>query len=962
LQASEVAVRFQILGPLVVEADAGAVNLGGPKPRAVLAVLLVHRGTVVSDDRLVEAVWSGRPPRGALSSLRAYVSRLRTALGQGDDRLRHQPPGYRLTVSDDELDAAEFERELAAARAATAAGDHRQALDLLDLGLGRWRGDAFAEFAELDVAVAEAARLDGLRLAAAEERVDALLQLGRHPEAVAAAEQLARRFPTREQTVLRLMRARYAGGRQADALAAYHQLRHRLDDELGIRPSPPTQALYQQILGHDPALLATAPDGNLPRHATGFVGRGREIDDVAAALTDAPLVTLIGVGGVGKSRLAVEVARRVRDRFPDGAWLCELAPLGPGGPVADALAATLQVQQRHGLTIEQTVVSYLQSRSLLLLLDNCEHVLDAAARLVAQLVRHCPEVAVLATSREPLGLGGEQLRPVDPLPAEEAGTLFVLRARDNQPDFRPGRDEAPAVADICRQVDGLPLAIELAAARIRGMSAAEIARRLDGGRLLSRGPRTAPARQQSLAATIDWSYRLLSAAEQRLFTRLSTFAGGCDLVAAHGICADPGATEDDTLDLLTRLVDKSMVTVDRARGRSRYALLQTLRARGHELLGEAGAGPEYADRHAHYFGELAERAAAALHGPDELAWVERTLPDYDNLRAAFEHAAAQRDADLALRLVTSLPELGYLRVGYESARWAERALELTGPDHPLFVAAVGAAARGAWNRGEFARARELAARAGGRNPGRGTGRIAYPGDVLADVQLYQQDAGAALAHYAGEAARARAEADPIRLVWTLYYLAVCHAAQRTPADGLPAAQDCLAVAERTGNPTARSMARYALGLVLKKSEPDRALELFDEASALAAAVRNLWWYGIALMEGAATRAVHRDPVLAARAFLDVLDHWDRVGDRTQQWLTLRYIARLLVRLGAAEEALVLHHALAAAGRPSPFGPWQVAELSDGLPGPHASTAARRGAGLGPAGTIAVARSTLRRHC
>ena len=315
-----------------------------------------------------------------------------------------------------------------------------------------------------------------------------------------------------------------------------------------------------------------------------------------------------------------------------------------------------------------------------------------------------------------------------------------------------------------------------------------------------------------------------------------------------------------------------------------------------------------------------------------------------------------------MRLVTSLPELGYLRVGYESAGWAERALELTGPDHPLFAAAVGAAARGAWNRGEFARARELAARAGGRTPGRGTGRIAYPGDVLADVLLYQEDAESALAHYQREAARARADADPIRLVWTLYYLAVCHAARRTPAGGLPAAQECLEVADGTGNPTARSMARYALGLVLKKSDPDRALELFDEASALAAAVRNLWWYGIALTEAAATRAVHRDPVPAARAFLDVLDHWDRVGDWTQQWLTLRYIARLLVRLDAGEEALVLHHALAAAGRPSPFAAERVAELSDGLPGPRATAAAHRGSGLGLAGTTAVARSTLSRYC
>ena len=263
-------MRCHILGPLVVETDGGTVNLGGPKPRAVLAMLLVHRGTVVSDDRLVEAVWAGRPPRGAVNALRAYVSRLRTALGAADDRLRHQSPGYLLTVADDELDAAEFERDITAARVAIAAGDHRQALGLLDLALNRWRGDALAEFADLDFAAAEATRLGELRLAAAEERVDTLLQLGRRAEAVTGAEQLARRFPTREQAVIRLMRARYAVGRQADALAAYHQLRRRLDDDLGVAPSPPAQALYQQILGHDPGLLATAPGGNLPRMATGW--------------------------------------------------------------------------------------------------------------------------------------------------------------------------------------------------------------------------------------------------------------------------------------------------------------------------------------------------------------------------------------------------------------------------------------------------------------------------------------------------------------------------------------------------------------------------------------------------------------------------------------------------------------------------------------------------------------------
>jgi tetratricopeptide (TPR) repeat protein len=267
-----------------------------------------------------------------------------------------------------------------------------------------------------------------------------------------------------------------------------------------------------------------------------------------------------------------------------------------------------------------------------------------------------------------------------------------------------------------------------------------------------------------------------------------------------------------------------------------------------------------------------------------------------------------------------VPELLHLRVGYEASGWAEQVLDEADPDHPRYVAAVGVAARGAWNRGEFAVARRLAARAEDRLPPTGTPRIAYPGDVLADVALYEGDVDVALRHYTAEAARARRDGDRIRLVWTLYYVAVCQAARREPRQGLAAARESLEVADATANPTAQSMARYALGLVLKKSDPDRALALLDEAGELAAAVRNFWWQGIALMEAAATRAVHGDAAVAARAFLGVLDHWDRVGDATQQWLNLRYVVRLLHRVGAAADAATLHASLVAAGKPSPLGP------------------------------------------
>ncbi|SFP82547.1 Predicted ATPase [Geodermatophilus dictyosporus] len=909
-------VRFRVLGPLQVEDGSGPVAVGGHKPRTLLATLLVAHGEVVSADRLVGTLWGDTPPDGAPTALRAYVSRLRGALGDAAP-IRHRPPGYCLALDAATLDAAEFEQRVRTARAAAASGDHARALAELDTALGLWRGDALAEFADEEFAAAEAARLTELRTGAAADRADALVELGRAAEAVPELEALVRGHPSWERPAVTLMRARYATGRQADALAAFHELRTRLDDELGVEPAAPAQALYRRILVHDPALAGTPPPGNLPRRASGFVGRGREVERVLAALRAGPLVTLTGVGGAGKSRLAVEVAARDRDRFDDGVWLCELAGLPSGTPVGDAVAAALGIRQRSGLSVEQTVLHYLRERSLLLVVDNCEHVLEHAARLVGEVVQRCPRVVVLATSREPLGTDGEQVWPVPPLPLEDATALFVQRARAAVPDFRLDPAAADAVAAIVTRLDGLPLGIELAAARMRAMSPAEVARRLEDTPLLG-GGRGPVARHQSLEAAIEWSYRLLPEPEQRLFRGMSVFAGGADLRAVHRV-VDPAATEDDVLDRLTRLVDRSMV-VARSGVHSRYRLLETLRAYGRARTEEAGEDGALARRHVAVHVDLAERAGRGMQGADERAWAEEGLAVYDDLRAAFTRAAADRDWEPALRLVTAVPELVHLRVGYEAYAWAEQLLRVVDPGHPLYPAAVGAAARGAWNRGDFAGATATARLAGGRLPPPGNARIAHPGDVLADVALYEGDVEAALAHYTAEAERARADGDRIRLVWTLYYVAVCQAVGRTPERGLAAARESLEVADATANPTARSMGRYALGLVLKKADPDRALALFDAAGELAAGVRNFWWQGIAMMEAAATRAVHGDPVVAARELAAVLAHWERVGDATQQWLNLRYVVRLLQRVDAADDAAALHACLVAAGKPSPLGP------------------------------------------
>ena len=946
-----------MLGDVEARADGQALDIGAARQRCVLVALLIDVNRPVPTDQLIDRVWSDELPHRARNSLAGYLSRLRQVIAKDGVEIARQSGGYVLTADPLSIDLHSFRELTAKARAAT---DPVEADGLFEKALAMWRGVPFATLDTPwmnDVRVA----LEAERLAVILDRNDAGLRVGRHGELLPQLAAMVPDHPLDERLAGQLMLAQFRCGRQADALETFRVMRDRLVEELGADPGPALRQVHQQILDGDPghqvsppatarSSVTAGPRIGVPRRITSFVAREDDIASVTAALGDGPLVTLTGVGGVGKTRLALEVASRMEERFDDGACFCELAPLDDGSAVGHAVAAALRLQQQQGLGIEATVIEFLRMHKMLLLVDNCEHVLPAAARLVDDIVRHCPDVVVLATSREALGVEGERILPVAPLPVEDATVLFAERAKAGRPDFDLDHEPVGAVAEICRRLDGLPLAIELAAARMRAMSSLDVARRLDRLRLLSGGVRDAPPRQQSLIATIDWSYRLLTAAEQAMFIRLSVFAGGFDLEAAHNVCGADGATDDDTLELLTGLLDKSMVKMRAGTVRSRYFLLETLRAYGRDRLRENGIADELISRHAEYYTDLAERAAIGMHGPEEGAWVERMLPDYDNLRVAFEHVITAGDVDTALRLVSSLSEFVHLRIGYEASGWAERTVELAEPDHPLFAAAVGFAARGAWNKGQFERARSLANMAGGDVPGRGNGRVAYPGDVLADLALYEGDADAALAHYAAEMARARGDNDRIRLVWTLFYVAICHAALRAPEDGMAAAEEAVTVSDETANPTARSMARYALGLVRKKSKPDRALALFDEAADLAASVQNFWWHGIALMEAAATRAVHGETATAAEALIDVIDHWDRVGDWSQQWLNLRYVTRFLARVGADDEALALHHALVAEGKGSP--------LTDDQNARHG---ADKGQSLTGPEAVALARSALAQH-
>lgn len=930
------AVEFRLLGDVEARVDGTRVEIGPSRQRCVLAALLVDVNRPVPPEKLIDRVWADERPHRSRNALAAYVSRLRH-LFNGSVEITRGPGGYLLITDSSAVDLHRFRELVTQARASA---DPGRADALFAEALKLWRGEPFATL--------ETPWLDDIRrglhaewLAAALDHNDIKLRIGRHGELVPTLTTMLRDHPLDERLAGQLMLAQYRCGRQVDALDTFRTMRGRLVEELGVEPGSALRQVHQAILAGDPEEPpASSPVGvetHLPRRVTSLIGRDDELALVTDAVQESPLVTLTGVGGVGKTRLAIEAASRSAAAFPDGAWVCELAPVEDGSVVVHAVAVALKLQQQHGLDIDDTVIEYLRVRKLLLLLDNCEHVLAAAGRLADRIVCSCPNVVVLATSREALGVEGERLLPVPPLPVEDAVQLFAERARSGNPDFALETEPVGAVAEICRRLDGLPLAIELAAARMRAMSSLDVARRLDSLRLLTGGARDAAPRQQSLTATIDWSYQLLSEPEQALFIRLSIFAGGFDLAAVHTVCGT--GDEDDTLDLLTGLLDKSMVTRRAGPGPTRYTMLETLRSYGRDMMRRLDIHDEATHRHARYYTELAQRAAAGMHGSDEAEWVDRMLPDYDNIRTAFEHAVADRDIDTGLRLVTSLSEIVHLRIGYESAGWAERIVALADPEHPLYAATVGFAARGAWNRGESGRARAIAELAAGRTPSRGNGRVAYPGDVLADLALYEGDAHAALTHYQDAMACARIDDDPIRLVWTLFYIAICHAALRRPEDGVAAAEEAVLVADATSNPTARSMGRYALGLVLKKSEPQRALVLFDDAAVLAASVRNFWWHGIAMMEAAATRAVHGDPRSAAEALVEVLDHWDRVGDWSQQWLNLRYVTRFLSRIGAADDALALHRALEAAGKSSPLTV-DPPQPGDVLTGPEAVVFAR----------------------
>ncbi|WP_433355001.1 BTAD domain-containing putative transcriptional regulator [Micromonospora saelicesensis] len=683
-------MRFRILGPTqVVLADGREVPVGGPRLRALLALLLLDAGRVVSAERLIDGLYGEHPPRGAANALQSQVSRLRQALPAGHDPVEFHPAGYRLAVDPDDVDAYRFERLAEAGRRALVDGDWPRAAAVLREALELWRGPALADAIGAAGAPAQAARLDELRLAAIEDRVEADLALGAQSALIAELREVVVAHPLRERSRGQLMRALAALGRPAEALAEFEDARHTLAEQLGVDPSAELAAVHLAVLRGEERGSA---ERVLPSQLTTFVGREEELKRVGDLLVERRLVTLTGPGGAGKTRLAIEAAGRVdvEVRF------VELAGLAHGSDVPQAVLSALGLRDaglrapaEPGWQTTDRLVEALAERRLLLVLDNCEHVLVDAARLAARLLSACPALRVLATSREPLGLAGEALCPLSGLTVPPLGAsvldadeyaavgLFAQRAADVAPDFTVTPANVEMVLRICRSLDGLPLAIELAAARLRALSVAEVAARLDDRfRLLSTGNRAVSPRHRTLRAVVEWSWDLLDDAEREVARRLTVFAGGATLEAAERVCGLPTA---EFVDALTGLVDKSFVEMTGGR----YRMLETVRAFCAERLAEAGEADQLRRAHTAYFLELAWTASDHLRCAEQLHWLRRLDAERDNLHAALRRATAAGEASDAAGMVAALSFYWWLRgMRGEGARLAADVLELLGTEAP----------------------------------------------------------------------------------------------------------------------------------------------------------------------------------------------------------------------------------------------------------------------------------------
>ena len=845
-------IDFRLLGPLDAVQDTETLALGGPRQRALLALLLLEPGAPVSVDRLADELWHGRPPAAATTTIRSYVSRLRRALGPGAP-IEAAAGGYALRVAPALVDAQRFERLVREGQEALERGALQRADERLRAALGLWRGPAFSGTGNEVSLRLEAQRLGELRLFAHEEHVEARLRLGCDAELVPELEALLREHPYRERLYRQLMLALYRAGRQADALAAYRRAAEILDRELGVAPTPELTGLERAILLHEvPAAQPPAERHNLPAPVTTFIGRQTQLAEVQRLLVEKRLVTLTGVGGVGKTRLAIEAATRVVPEFGDGVFFADLATVGQPALVPRHVARALGLREQPGRGPTEQLVARLRDADLLLVLDNCEHVREAAARLAGRLLAECRRLRVAATSRELLGVSGEVEYAVAPLgvPSADAGpddlraseavSFLLARVCDARPRRAADAAEAVTAARICRDLDGLPLALELAAARARALSLGDIAARIADrfGFLVSRR-RPTGARHRTLQEAMDWSFDLLTAEEQRLLARLSVFAGQFTLEAVASVCLD--GDDERALLLIERLVDASLVLAEEQAGDMRYRLLETVRRHAAGRLASSGGDTELRRRHAHYVLALAEDAEHELRRSVDSRLGSRLHVEYANVMAALSWSVEAGDVDAGLRIAAALARFWIERdYASDADRWLGLLLAKDGDTSPAIRAKASLAA---WNvasvRGDAARAERHARHA---------------------LELY------------------RATPDDAGSAGALLALGALHEQRGEYDEGRRRLEEALALHRRVGDDPGVRRSLQLLGNIARETaDVGGSRRLLDEALELTRAAGDPFHEAGILHSLGDTEAEAGDVDAAERIYLEALDIARRIG-------------------------------------------------------------------------------------
>jgi predicted ATPase/DNA-binding SARP family transcriptional activator len=888
-------VRMEVLGPLrVFDGDGQEVTPDGALQRRLLAMLVLRRDHVLTVGAAIDALWPAEAPRDPVAALQNQVFRLRRQLPPG--LVESVGDGYRIASSDLDVDADRL------ADAVRAGPDGEDALAVVDAVLERWKGPAYPDLDDNDEGRLESARLDDLRVRAMELRAECRLDTGDTGRAIAELAALVEAEPLRERPRALLMTALGRSGRQAEALRVYDDFRRLLGDELGIEPSPPLIAQHADLLAGAGLVAWTAPS-RLPRPATSLLGREALLAELTDLVGAHPVVTLVGPGGVGKTRLATEVGRLLQaDQRDRSVVLCELASATAAFAV-DAIAAALTIEARPGLSIVERITTVLADSEVVMILDNCEHVLDPVAELVEHVVAACPNVTVLATSRERLRVPGERVVTVPSLAWEGHGPavqLFVERARAVAPAFEPSSAELAGVYDIVRRLDGLPLAIELAAARLHTHDVAEVAAGLDRRfDLLTSGSRTS-TRHGSLSAAVSWSHGLLDATLQETFADLSVFAGPFTAEDAAAIC---GADLHAITEALTQLAERSLVMRSADR---RFMLLETLRAFGAEQLAASGRAADVRWRHARHQIEWIEWAdGGLLDGRSSCAQIDAAISE---LRAALDWLLDQGDVEAAGRLVAPFLDYGFLHQRPDVLMWAERVVEAD-PEHrsPWAAPALVVAAYGAWLGGRASEIEELSRRAlhvaeaaGGPIPPEVT-------TICGSAALFEGRLADAVRWYG----RAVESAGDDRAQWLIAVGAevLARAYGDDPAAEPLAARLLEAVGSSVSPHAAYSW--YCAGESDLATNPDRARDRFTRALQLAEASGASVVTGLAGASRASLDARLGDPRAAAAEYRRLITHWQRAGVWSTQWTMLRSVAILLERLGRSRDAAVLEGAVRA---------------------------------------------------